>query len=262
MDVVLFVTQMSLLTISHDQFPDVKQIEEYMITKLRKIKSDRFIKLTVITDIDNIKSGVKRVGSVELRFVNVLISDSVIPGWLSTSSNGKGVCFGDSHLLLFAKPFVKQPFLVIKDIRLLNSDFLHLFMPKLQELEGINRTYYFLQDQSFQENMFANGGKTSIKGNATGKERLVFNADIHTLESHLMCDNSYCQEYQCGGCVNSKMWLLTPDFFELSELQFESFLIEKNINPSVRFSIESVLSDLILKEIVSLGPVLITKYKK
>lgn len=253
---------MSLLTNGYSQFPDVKQIEEYMITKLRTIKSDRFIKLTVITDIINLKSGVKRVGSVELRFVNVLISDSVIPGWLSTSSKGKGVCFGDSHLLLFAKPFVKQPFLVIKDIRLLNSDFLHLFMPKLQELEGINRTYYFLQDQSFQDNMLEIGSKPSKRGNATGRERLVFNADIHTLDSHLIYDNSYCQKCQCNGCVNSKMWLLTPDFFELSELQFESFLIEQNIKSSVRFSIESVLDDLTLKEIVSLNPVLMTKKKK
>lgn len=245
MNIVLLLTQVSFLK-NHKDFLKEEFFEEYVVDLLSFVNVDLPVKVFVLSDLVVSNNEVRWIGNIELKLINTACCESVIPEWLGIDFADSQKCWGDNYLLLHAKPYVKGPFMLLKDISQLKSDFLNLILPKVYELSETSRTYYFLSDFEYRS-MVLKGGKET-------------NQTINSLNSNkerVLCDFSLCRNEQCGGCLNLNIWILTPDFFELSELQFESYLIENKTSSIMKFSLENVLEDLSLKEIVELKPMVV-----
>lgn len=253
MNIVLLMTQVSVLFNEQKMLHNEECFDDFVFNSLELGDIGRHIKLYILTDISAFESRERKVGNIEIKLINVLYCQSVIPKWLKIKTSDKHLCWGDNYLLLHAKSFLKGPFLVVKDLALLKADFLNLVSPKIHELTGINRAYYFLSENQFKKFYLQKTHSAKISKQLVDCLNQYF-AKGSTKEK-TVCGYNLCVCEQCRSCVLTDIWILTPDFFDLAELQFESFLIENGANATVTFNIHDVLGDLKLKEIVKLNPI-------
>lgn len=207
-----------------------------------------FSKIVIVrSESDNSNSIVDYKG-IDVKIINLHKSKSWVPKWLKPQLSNEMVIYGDNHSLLYAKPYINEPFIVLDTSCYLSKEILFELYQKAISLQGLNRTYF---------SVCSNNHLRMDKGNA-----ILCKTDFHlnlqdfsdcylrTIKSQFVLNelnvlkhiNELC-------CLN--IWLLTPDYFELSEMQFESFLIEKEESEDKNFKIHKVMNDLLLKDMVT-----------